>query len=109
VQRVDGQTITLKQQPTAALPIAQQSKQLRGQGEKVQTKVERSGQSLDLTIYLDPLADEEQWQKASVQPVTDDSLVIDIANKRIGYHIPGGWNSNSSQKAKQQKQSNDSQ
>jgi len=103
VRNVDGQTFILKQRQAAALPAAQQSKQAKVRGNKVQTQVEKTARTLNLTIYLDTLADEEELQNANIEPVTDDSLIVDFANKRIGYRIPGGWNTNQTQKAKIQK------
>lgn len=80
------QKVILDQRSSNALVISGRQNQ-----RFVQTLVEQTESGLRFTIYRDPLFDESEMRNASIQPVTDDSLIIHIGGERIGYRIPGGW------------------
>lgn len=80
------QKVILDQRSSNALAISGRQNQ-----RFVQTLVEQTESGLRFTIYRDPLFDESEMRNASIQPVTDDSLIIHIGGERIGYRIPGGW------------------
>jgi hypothetical protein len=98
--RKDGasQTITLSQRPSSALPESRVSKSGGEVAHSVQTLVERTSKGLNITMYLDAPAGMSNIQRATVEPVTEDSLVVILGSERIAYRIPGGWGSPQSTK-----------
>ncbi len=94
--RRDGasQTITLRQRSLEFLPYEQMKKNVDDR--TIQTLVEKTPQGLALTLYRDTLFQSSQIQQAIIEPVTEDSLIIVLANERIAYHIPGGWSARQS-------------
>lgn len=93
--RKDGasQTITLSQRPSSALPGSRVSKSGGEIARFVQTLVERTSKGLNITMYLDARTGTSNIQQATVEPVTEDSLVVTLGSERIAYRIPGGWGS----------------
>ncbi len=94
--RKDGasQTITLRQQLSKFLPDAQMKQSVDDR--TIQTLVEKTPRGLNLTLYRDTLFQSFQIQQATIEPTTEDSLIIVLANERIAYRIPGGWSAQQS-------------
>jgi hypothetical protein len=93
-----SQTITLSQRPSRDLPESRLSKSGGEIAHFVQTLVERTSKGLNITMYLDAPTGMSNIQQATVEPVTEDSLVVTLGNERIAYRIPGGWGSPQSTK-----------
>lgn len=91
VQRAP-QGVQLQQMSSSVLPPAQQQKQKFSNVNSIQTLVSRTNEGLKMTLYLDSLMQEADFQNASVRELEPDSIVIDLPNKRIGYQLPSGWN-----------------
>lgn len=91
--RKDGasQIITLSERPASALPGSRLSKY--DTTRSVQTLVEHTSEGLSITMYRDLPAKLSRIHDATIDPVTDDSLVVTMGNERIAYRIPGGWGS----------------
>jgi len=91
--RKDGtsQTITLSERPASSLPESQLSRY--DAAHSIQTLVERTPAGLSITMYRDVPAMTSHIQDATIEPVTDDSLVVTMGNERVAYRIPGGWGS----------------
>lgn len=89
--RKDGtsQTITLSERPASSLPESQLSRY--DAAHSVQTLVEHTPAGLTITMYRDVPATTSRIHDATIEPVTDDSLVVTMGNERIAYRIPGGW------------------
>ena len=66
------------------LPSTQQAEGMSG----VRTLLERTPQGLQLTLYMDSIANSSI---AGVEPVTEDSLIVLYQGMQIAFHIPGGW------------------
>lgn len=98
--RKDGvsQTITLRQQLSKFLPDAQMKQSVDDR--TIQTLVEKTPRGLNLTLYRDTLFQSFQIQQATIEPTTQDSLIIVLANERIAYRIPGGWSAQQSTNTK---------
>ena len=79
--------VTISQQPLSSLPVRQQQLQARLSVNSVQTLVQQRDHRLAMTLYLDSLVNERDLKNASVSPVSEDSLVISLANQKIGYHL----------------------
>lgn len=89
-----SQMITLSERPASSVPKSRLS---RYDAEySVQTLVEHTPAGLSITMYRDVSAMKSHIHDATIEPVTDDSLVVTMGNERIAYRIPGGWGSSSS-------------
>ena len=105
VQRGDAlQTITLQQRPSTSLPGSRAQMVQHDRALVVQTFVERTSKGLQLTLYTSGPAAAADIERATVEPISDDSLVVNFANERIAYHIPGGWGTQRSTKSDQDHQ-----
>jgi hypothetical protein len=89
-KNIDGQTITLSQRRLADLPAVQQ-RQAKVPEKTVQTLIERTDEGLHLTLFLDPPLTQAELDEASIETIRDDSLIVNLPNQSIGYHIVGGW------------------
>jgi len=91
-----SQTITLAQQALHLLPQVQIRQ--TGPHRSIQTLVEKTAGGLRLTLYQAQLFKESQIRRATIEPVTEDSLIVDVADEHIAYHFPGGWSAQASTK-----------
>ncbi|HTY10832.1 MAG TPA: hypothetical protein VMF88_07150 [Bacteroidota bacterium] len=91
-----SQTITLAQRTLHLLPHGQVNQS--SAYKTVQTLVERTANGLSLTLYQEKLFRESQIRRATIEPVTEDSLIVDVEHEHIAYHIPGGWGAQPSTK-----------
>jgi len=91
-----SQIITMRQQSSEFLPKSKNKEGLDNRA--IETLVERTPQGLHLTLFRDTLFEDSQIQHASIEPVTEDSLIVNVANERIAYRIPGGWSAQQSTK-----------
>jgi len=88
-QTFNGLAIGLSQQPSAALPLSQQNARRQ---RTIETQIYAANQTLNLTLFLDSLVDESELRNAVVEQVGGDSLIVHVANQRIGYRIPATMN-----------------
>ena len=96
--RKDGtsQKITLSERPASSLPESRLSRY--DAARSIQTLVEHTPAGLSITMYRDVPAMTSHIHDATIEPVTDDSLIVTMGNERIAYRIPGGWGSSPSSK-----------
>ncbi len=81
-------SIVLIQQSVASIPLNQQ--QVR-QPDKVITKVERLGDQIQFTVYLDSLLDESDLARTTIEPAGHDSVIVNLPNQRLRYKLPDEW------------------
>jgi hypothetical protein len=86
-----SQTVTLRQMPLTSMPRRRIEMAADGPTHEVQTLVEKTSKGLNLTLYRNTLLLPSQFERITIEPVTKDSLIVDLADERIAYHIPGGW------------------
>jgi len=79
--------VTLRQQPSSLLPAERRQLQAQAGANTVQTLVRQRDDHLTMTLYLDSLVNDADLRKAKVQQVSPDSLVVNMANQKIGYRI----------------------
>jgi len=89
-----SQIITVRQRSSDFLPASHSKKS--PDNRTIETLVEKNPQGLSLTLFRDTLFLDSQIQHASIEPVTEDSLIVNVANERIAYRIPGGWSAQQS-------------
>jgi hypothetical protein len=78
----------LRQQPLGALPESQQKLQRSRAQPSVETFMEQTPQGLRITLYLDQPIPDTELQRAIVQAVSEDSLIVVLSNQQIAYKIP---------------------
>jgi hypothetical protein len=78
------QTVLIHHAMLSDLPTTQLSDDMSS----VHTLLERTSQGLQLTLYMDSVADSSI---AGVEPVTEDSLIVLYQGMQISFYIPGGW------------------
>jgi len=94
---VADQTVTLNQEPFALLPPAQQKS---GRSTNtVQAQIDRTSQGLQITLYLEEPLSPADLSSAIVEQRGEDTLVVLLADQRIVYRLPSGWNSQQIQPA----------
>jgi hypothetical protein len=91
-QSIESTPFLLRQHSVHSLPPAQQQLQQQQEGNGVMTRVVRLGEKTQLTLYLDSLVDAAALQSATIETPTADSLILTVANQRIAYKLPAGWN-----------------
>jgi hypothetical protein len=93
---ITSQMITLSERPASSLPESRLSRY--DAAGSVQTLVQHTPAGLSITMYRDVPASASTIHDATIEPVTDDSIVVTMGNERIAYRIPGGWGSSPSSK-----------
>lgn len=83
------QNINVMQQPSGQMPMEQKRNEKETAVGRVPTLLERTEAGLNITVYSDEFI--QSGQDVTVSPITVDSLVVGIGDKRIGYRVPGGW------------------
>jgi hypothetical protein len=86
--QLNGQTLILRQQSLDSLPATQQG---FSPTRAIPTKMKLSNETLELTLYLDTPLDEAELLSATIQPVSDDSILINFPRRRIAYRVPLEW------------------
>lgn len=100
----NSQAIILNQMPASSIQAPQKQMQKQATARSIQTRINQIPGGLEMTLYLDTLFDDSVFQNARVEPVNEDSLIVNIGSQRIGYSIPGGWGSQTRQNKTKQKQ-----
>jgi len=90
-QTINVQNVSVTQRPSSQLPPTQQALRQQRESNTVQTFIEERADSIRLVMYLDTLFDESALRNAVVQTAGTDSLVVRVANQRIGFRIPDGF------------------
>jgi hypothetical protein len=90
---------SVSQEPIRTLPPSRQHQMVSAR-RTVETLVQQEGEQTRLTLYLDSLLDDRELKAARVEYVTPDSVILDIADRRIGYRMPPVW-SNAKQRQTQ--------
>lgn len=89
IHRDVRQNINFMQQPSGQMPMEQKRKEKETAVGRVPTLLERTEAGLNITVYYDDFI--QSGQDVTVSPITVDSLVVGIGDKKIGYRVPGGW------------------
>ena len=46
---------------------------------------------MHVIVYLDTLVTEQELQSARIVPIGEDSIILNIGSRQIGYKMPPGW------------------
>jgi hypothetical protein len=90
-EKPTGSRFAVSQQLSSALPPSRQVMQRNLQAGTIQTLIDQRADSVHMTLFLDSLIDHRDLENVTVRIVTPDSLIVNIANRRVGYRLPAGW------------------
>lgn len=86
-----GQAPQVSQRPQSSLPATKQKQQKLSSANTVTTLFERTKDGVNMTIFSDIPLHQSDLDNATVEQVTEDSLIVQLAQQKIGYRIPAGW------------------
>lgn len=86
---IDSLTVTVKQLPLASMPARQRDVQYAKQ--LMQTLAQKSHAGLRITIFSDSSLSRTDLERATLQLIRTDSMLLRLGARRIGYKIPAGW------------------
>jgi hypothetical protein len=95
------QNFVLTQKLLSDLPPSQRARQQKAS--LVQTLIQRSPAGTLLTVFLDSLLTQKEFDQSSVQTIAEDSVVLNLGNRLVGYKLPSGWTGQGVQQTKKQK------
>lgn len=78
---------SLNQKPISSLPRTLQYRQKQNAG-TVQTLIVSGADTVQLTLYLESPLPDSELQTADLQAVGNDSLILTLSNRQIGYKLP---------------------
>ncbi|MEX1276748.1 MAG: zf-HC2 domain-containing protein [Bacteroidota bacterium] len=81
--------LQILQRSLSDLPQTRRASQ-RMDPENVPALLEQIDSLTQLTLFLDSLLPESDLERAVIEQVTEDSIVIEVGSQRIGYKIPNG-------------------
>lgn len=81
--------LQILQRSLSNLPQSRQASQ-RMDPENVPALLEQIDSLTQLTLFLDILLTEAELERAGIEQVTGDSIVIEVGSQRIGYKVPNG-------------------
>jgi hypothetical protein len=95
------QNFVVTQKPLSALPPSQRAQQQRAT--LVQTLIQKSPAGTLMTVFLDSLLTQKEFDQSRVQTIAEDSVVLNLGNRLVGYKLPSGWTGQGMQQTKKQK------
>jgi hypothetical protein len=56
-----------------------------------------------MTVYLDSLLTKKDFDQTHVQTIGEDSIILNLGNRRVGYKLPPDWTGQGMQQTKKEK------
>jgi hypothetical protein len=81
--------VAVAQEPVSNLPASHQARQ--EEPDRIETLLQRTGGKLVLTLYLDTLVSGPELRNARIELLSEDSIIVNMGGRRIGYKLPSGW------------------
>ena len=85
----ETESITVAQEPFSNLPASRQSQQ--EETDRIETLFQQAGGKLLVTLYLDTLVSDKELQNARISQIGEDSIIVNVGGRRVGYKLPPGW------------------
>ncbi len=95
------QDFILTQKPLSDLPQTQRIQQQ--QSSRVQTLLQKNPRGTRITVFLDSLLTKSEFERSRVQAITEDSIVLILGNRLVGYKLPPDWTGQGVQQIKKEK------
>ena len=95
------QNFVVTQKPLSDLPASQRSQQQNTSF--VQTLLQKDPSGTRITVFLDSLLAKKEFDQTRVQTIAEDSIILNLGNRLVGFKLPSGWTGQAMQQAKKQK------
>jgi hypothetical protein len=95
------QTFIFNQRPLTDLPSSQRRQQQNTSS--VQTLLEKNSSGTNITVFLDSLLTKKEFDQTHVQTIGEDSIILNLGNRLVGYKLPPDWTGQGVQQTRRQK------
>ncbi len=95
------QNFILSQRPSSDLPPSQRTQQQRASS--VQTLLQKNPTGTRITVFLDSLLTKKEFDQTHVQTIGEDSIILNLGNRLVGYKLPPDWTGQGVQQTRKQK------
>jgi hypothetical protein len=95
------QNFILTQKRLSDLPPSQRAQQQKAT--LVQMLIQKSPAGTIMTVFLDSLLTQKELDQSRVQTIAEDSVILNLGNRLVGYRLPSGWTGQGMQQTKKQK------
>ncbi|MCX6142925.1 MAG: zf-HC2 domain-containing protein [Ignavibacteriales bacterium] len=95
------QNFILTQKPLSDLPPSQRAQQQKTSF--VQTLLQKHPSGTRITVFLDSLLTKKEFDQTRVQAIGEDSIILNLGNRLVGYKLPSGWTGQGVQQTRKQK------
>ena len=96
-----GQDFIITQKLMSDLPPSQRAQQQKASS--VQTLLQKNLTSTRITVFLDSLLTKKEFEQAHVQTFGEDSIVLNLGSRLVGYKLPAGWTGQGVQQGRKEK------
>ena len=97
-QNLIAQNIVLNQQVLS--PVQQQKRTQQNASSTIPAQIIWGHDRLELTLFLDSLLSDQEFAKATVETRANDTVIVNLQNRRVAYEIPRGWNTSQTKPTK---------
>ena len=97
--KVQGFIIT--QKLLSDLPPSQRAQQQKALS--VQTLLQKDPTGTRLTVFLDSLLTKKEFDQTHVQTIGEDSIILNLGNRLVGYKLPPHWTGQGGQQTTKEK------
>jgi hypothetical protein len=95
------QNFIITQRLLSELPPTQRAKQQKAAS--VQTLLQKNPTSTRITVFLDSLLAKKEFEQAHVQTISEDSIILNLGNRLLGYKLPPEWTRQGMQQQRREK------
>lgn len=95
------QNFIISQKPNTDLPPTQRAQQQRGFS--VQALLQKIPTGTQITVYLDSLLTKKEFDQTRVQRIGEDSIIMNLGSRLVGYKLPPDWNAQGVQQPRKEK------
>ena len=95
------ESFVIAQKPLSDLPPFQRAQQQRASF--VQTLLQKHPSGTRITVYLDSLLTQKEFDQSRVQAIGEDSIILNLGNRLVGIKLPPDWTGQGGQQIKKQK------
>jgi hypothetical protein len=98
---IELQNFVITQRLLSELPPTQRAQQQKTTS--VQTLLQKNPTSTRITVFLDSLLTKKEFEQAHVQTISEDSIIVNLGHRLVGYRLPPDWTGQSVQQQRKEK------
>jgi hypothetical protein len=95
------QNFIFSQRLLSDLPPSQRKQQQNTSS--VQTLLQKNQTGTNVTVFLDSLLSKREFDQTHVQTIGEDSIILNLGNRLVGYKLPPDWTGQGVQQTRKQK------